>query len=87
MARGNAAALGLGPGFLYFAPLGTPEPTDLTTPWATVSASWVAIGYTEDGSELSYNPSTSPVDAAVMNCSVNSAVIAESAGSNRLRRA
>jgi hypothetical protein len=64
MARGNAAALGLGPGYLYAAPLGTTEPTDLTTPWATVSASWVALGYTEDGSELSYNPSTSPVDVA-----------------------
>jgi hypothetical protein len=64
MARGNASALGLGPGYLYFAPLGTPEPTDLTTPWATVSASWVALGYTTDGSELSYNPSTSPVDVA-----------------------
>lgn len=64
MARGNASALGLGPGYLYFAPLGTAEPADLTTPWATVSASWVAVGYTEDGSELSYNPSTSPVDVA-----------------------
>jgi hypothetical protein len=64
MARGNATALGLGPGYLYFAPLGTAEPADLTTPWASVSASWIALGYTEDGSELSYNPSTSPVDVA-----------------------
>jgi hypothetical protein len=64
MARGTASALGLGPGYLYFAPLGTTEPVDLTTPWASVSASWVTVGYTEDGSELQYNPSTSPVDVA-----------------------
>lgn len=64
MARGTAAALGLGPGYLYIAPLGTTEPTDLATAWASVSAAWVAIGYTEDGSELSYNPATSPVDVA-----------------------
>lgn len=64
MARGNAAALGLGPGYLYFAPIGTTEPTDLVTAWATVSAAWVTVGYTEDGSDLSYNPATSPVDVA-----------------------
>ncbi len=64
MARGNASALGLGPGYLYVAPIGTTEPTDLVTPWATVSASWAPVGYTEDGSDLSYNPATSPVDVA-----------------------
>jgi hypothetical protein len=64
MARGNASALGLGPGYLYIAPIGTPEPTDLVTAWASVSASWVSVGYTEDGNELNYNPSTSPVDVA-----------------------
>jgi hypothetical protein len=64
MARGNASALRLGPGYLYAGPIGTPEPADLTTPWATVSAAWAAIGYTEDGNELNYNPSTSPVDVA-----------------------
>lgn len=64
MARGNASALGLGPGYLYIAPLGTSEPTDLSTAWASISASWVSVGYTEDGNELNYNPSTSPVDVA-----------------------
>jgi hypothetical protein len=64
MARGNAAQLALGPGYLYAGPLGTTEPTDLATAWASVSAAWAAIGYTEDGNELNYNPSTSPVDVA-----------------------
>lgn len=64
MARGVAAALGLGPGYLYAGPIGTTEPADLTTAWTAVSAAWAAIGYTEDGNEFNYNPSTSPVDVA-----------------------
>lgn len=64
MARGNSSALGLGPGYLYFGPLGTTEPTDLVTAWTAVSAAWTAIGYTSDGSEMDYNPATSPVDVA-----------------------
>jgi hypothetical protein len=64
MARGAASALGLGPGYLYFGPIGTTEPVDLATAWAAVSVAWTAIGYTEDGNEFNYNPATSPVDVA-----------------------
>jgi len=62
MPRGNPAALSLGPGYLYWAPLGTAEPTDLVTAWTAVSANWVAVGYTKTGSEFDYQISTSPVE-------------------------
>ena len=64
MARGNPAALALGPGYLYAGPLGTTEPSDLVTPWATVSAAWLALGYTETGSEFDYNLNTGEVAVA-----------------------
>lgn len=63
-ARGNPAALALGPGYLYIGGLGRTEPTDLTTPWATVDPLWVFLGYTNNGSEFDYQLSTSPVDVA-----------------------
>lgn len=62
MARGNPSALALGPGYLYSAPIGTTEPSDLTTAWGVVSASWVSIGYTEQGSEFKYAPATGAVN-------------------------
>lgn len=61
MTRGNPAALALGPGYLYGGPIGTTEPTDLVTPWATVSAAWLALGYTEVGSEFDYALNVDPV--------------------------
>lgn len=64
MPRGTASALALGPGYLYLASLGTTEPTDLATAWATVSANWTALGYTDDGSELDYQLSADPVTVA-----------------------
>lgn len=64
MARGTPTALGLGPGYLYIGPIGTPEPADLTTAWTTVSPSWAALGYTTDGSEFDYKLTTAPVDVA-----------------------
>lgn len=64
MARGNPANLALGPGSLYAAVLGTPEPTDLTTPWATVSAAWIALGYTEEGSTFNYSVDSENVEVA-----------------------
>lgn len=44
---GVAAATRVGPGHLYFAPLGTAEPA---TPTATPDAAWRDLGYTEQGS-------------------------------------
>lgn len=49
-AGGTAANVILGPGRLYMAPLGTTEPTSAS---ATLpSANWIALGYTEDGTDL-----------------------------------
>jgi hypothetical protein len=64
MARGNPQNISLGPGYLYIAAIGTTEPTDLVTAWSSVSASWVALGYTDQGSEFDYQLNTSPVDVA-----------------------
>lgn len=64
MARGTPSAIALGPGILYIAPLGTTEPTDLVTAWTSVSASWVQLGYTDEGSEFSYKLDTDRVEVA-----------------------
>jgi hypothetical protein len=64
MARGTPGAISLGPGYLYVAPLGTTEPTDLTTPWTTVAPAWVQLGYTDEGSEFSYSIDTDRVEVA-----------------------
>jgi hypothetical protein len=64
MARGNPGALALGPGSLYIAVLGTPEPTDLTTPWETVSANWIPLGYTDEGSTFNYSVDSENVEVA-----------------------
>lgn len=64
MPRGTAANLGLGPGYLYIADIGTTEVTDLVTAWTTVSANWKALGYTDAGSTFNYQLQTSPVDVA-----------------------
>ncbi|MEV4287350.1 hypothetical protein AB0K40_17740 [Nonomuraea bangladeshensis] len=64
MARGNPNAIALGPGKLYIAPLGTTEPTDLTTPWETVSAAWAALGYTNEGSSFAYSVDSENVEVA-----------------------
>jgi hypothetical protein len=60
----NPDKVKVGAGILYIAPLGTTEPTDLTTPWATVDADWEAIGYTEEGHEFSSEPNFEPIDVA-----------------------
>lgn len=62
--RGNPQALALGPGYLHLGPLGTTEPTDLTTDWESVSAGWAALGYTDTGSEFKYALATDPVEVA-----------------------
>lgn len=61
MPRGTPSAVSLGPGYLYIADLGTTEPTDLVTAWATVSTGWVALGYTKTGSEFKYTTATDAV--------------------------
>lgn len=61
MARGTADAISLGPGTLYVAALGSTEPTDLATAWPVA---WTSLGYTNEGSEFSYELSTGPVEVA-----------------------
>lgn len=58
---GNKGQLALGPGTLRFAVLGSPEPSDLVTPW---DAAWVPVGYTKDGSKISYEIDTGAVEVA-----------------------
>jgi hypothetical protein len=60
-APGNAGALSLGPGKLSYAPLGTPLPVDLAD---ALDDAFEAIGYTEEGSEFSYEIASEPVDVA-----------------------
>lgn len=57
----SSANLSLGPGRLYVAPLGTAEPTDLVTPLPAV---WSEVGYTSEGSEITYSMSADPVEVA-----------------------
>ncbi|GAA3251676.1 phage tail tube protein [Nonomuraea helvata] len=64
MARGKPRALSLGPGYLYLATLGAAEPMDLTTPWAAVDPAWTGLGYTNEGSEFTYELSSEPVEVA-----------------------
>lgn len=64
MANGNPNNVKVGPGLLYIAPVGVAEPVNLTTPWATVDANWVAIGYTEEGHEFSSEPNFEPIEVA-----------------------
>lgn len=60
-------ALALGPGYLYWAPLGTTIPTNsvvgsvFTDTWPVA---WLLFGATDDGSEFSYKPSTDDVEVA-----------------------
>jgi hypothetical protein len=49
---------------LFLGPLGTTEPSDLTTDWTVVSAAWVMLGYTDAGSEFKYSTSTDAVEVA-----------------------
>lgn len=63
-ARGNADALALGPGYLYWSVLGSTEPTDLATAWASIDADWIALGYTNDGSEFHSQTAVDAVEVA-----------------------
>jgi hypothetical protein len=49
LATGNPLAVRVGPGKLYIGPIGSAEPTDLETDWDNA---WVALGYTDTGSEF-----------------------------------
>lgn len=48
-AGGTPSNVKLGPGRLYYAPLGTTEPTNCST---ALPSAWKVIGYTENGTEI-----------------------------------
>lgn len=60
-AGGTPANVNLGPGRLYYAPLGTAEPTTCS---AALPSAWQAIGYTEDGTEISIDISAEDIMVA-----------------------
>lgn len=59
--NGNAGALSLGTGKLYWAPLGTTLPADLAD---ALNDAFKLVGYTEEGSTFNYSVSTEPVEVA-----------------------
>lgn len=61
---GDPTKVKVGPGLLYFGPTDATEPVDLTTPWATVDADWVPVGYTEEGHEATVEPKFEPIEVA-----------------------
>lgn len=58
---GNKGQLALGPGLLRLSPLGSTEPADLVTPW---DAAWTEMGYTKEGSKITYEIDTGAVEVA-----------------------
>lgn len=48
-AGGTPGNVKLGPGRLYYAPLGTAEPTNCST---ALPSAWLSVGYTENGTEI-----------------------------------
>lgn len=60
----NPDKVKVGAGILYISPVGSVEPTNLTTPWGTVDPDWLAIGYTEEGHQFSSEPSFEAIEVA-----------------------
>ncbi|HVM07194.1 MAG TPA: hypothetical protein VM345_01925 [Acidimicrobiales bacterium] len=57
----NSEAVEIGPGLLYVAPYGTPEPDDADD---TLDAAFRAVGYTEDGSTFEYEITNEAIEVA-----------------------
>lgn len=57
----NKQAVTLGAGTLYTAALASPEPTDLLAAWPVA---WTELGYTEEGSTVSYDVTSEGVVVA-----------------------
>lgn len=60
-AGGNPLNVDLGPGRLYFAPVGTTEPTNCST---AMPSAWNALGYTEDGTSIDFEITSEAVEVA-----------------------
>lgn len=55
MPTGNPEMVRVGPGWLFIAPLGASEPTNLATAWETVDSDWANLGYTEGGTTFVFD--------------------------------
>jgi len=60
-AGGNSANIHLGPGRLYYAPVGTAEPTSAST---ALDPAFVPVGYTEDGTQVETEITSEAVEVA-----------------------
>lgn len=60
-AGGTSANVHLGPGRLYYAPLGTAEPTSCS---AVMPSAWKVVGYTEDGTTIETEVTSEPIEVA-----------------------
>jgi len=60
-AGGTPSNVDLGPGRLYYAPLGTAEPTNCST---ALPSAWIAVGYTEDGTSFSTTITSEAIEVA-----------------------
>ena len=60
-AGGTPSNVKLGPGRLYYAPLGTAEPTNCS---AALPSAWKPVGYTENGTEVSIDISAEDIMVA-----------------------
>lgn len=58
---GTAAAVKAGPGLLYIAPIGTAEPTSGS---GALPSAWIALGYTDQGSEFDFTRTFDPIEVA-----------------------
>lgn len=58
---GVPAAVKVGPGLIYVAPIGTAEPA---SPTAVLPSAWLPVGYTEEGSTFTPETSFEPIEVA-----------------------
>lgn len=58
---GNGENVSVGPGWIFVAPIATALPTSNEV---ALPVDWVAVGYTEDGSESSYNVTSADIEVA-----------------------
>jgi hypothetical protein len=60
-AGGSSANIALGPGRLWYAPIGTAEPTSAS---AALPSAWQAVGYTEEGTEVEIESTVDEIEVA-----------------------
>lgn len=60
-AGGTPGNVKLGPGRLWYAPIGTTEPLDCST---VLPVAWTAVGYTENGTEIVTSITSSDIEVA-----------------------